>query len=264
MLIHGKPGFRNGHELYLYASVTIIYARQNGGIFNSAGKVVGYVSTRGKWAFSVTLSQGTDARWRIGSMVRLHPVHGLGSASAMTPSRCSLAVARAAACLAVLSGVGALVLVSALSPPVAYGVGSVTTTTTLGGCVLVPVGVACGVGAGGSSSTTTPVSTTTPSLARSIYDGFLLCLSGHTRTRGDRRRKLRVQPERPAGALLDERSFTAIPFMGRVDASIWVAGWFQRPVPSPRDQHADTGPNLAGYPVQRPAASDHNTSATDT
>ncbi len=81
----------------------------------------------------------------------------------MTPSRCSLAVARAAACLAVLSGVGALVLVSALSPPVAYGVGSVTTTTTLGGCVLVPVGVACGVGAGGSSSTTTPVSTTTPS-----------------------------------------------------------------------------------------------------
>jgi hypothetical protein len=79
MLIHGKPGFRNGHELYLYASVTIIYARQNGGIFNSAGKVVGYVSTRGKWAFSVTLSQGTDARWRIGSMVRLHPVHGLGS-----------------------------------------------------------------------------------------------------------------------------------------------------------------------------------------
>ena len=79
MLIHGKPGFRNGHELYLYASVTIIYARQNGGIFNSAGKVVGYVSTRGKWAFSVTLSQGTDGRWRIAYIVQLHPAGGFGS-----------------------------------------------------------------------------------------------------------------------------------------------------------------------------------------
>ena len=87
----------------------MIFTHKSGHL-RSAGNIVGYLSRlRQDWAFSVALSQGTDGRWRIATMVQLHPA-AVWVTDEMTPSRCALALARAAACLAVLIVFALLVL----------------------------------------------------------------------------------------------------------------------------------------------------------
>jgi hypothetical protein len=78
--IKGKAAVTNGHRLYLPgAAVTIVLNQKVGEYLNNEGQVVGHSPGGGKNAFSVTLAQGTDGRWRIFSIHKLDPSGGLGS-----------------------------------------------------------------------------------------------------------------------------------------------------------------------------------------
>ncbi|HTV12130.1 MAG TPA: hypothetical protein VME20_09730, partial [Acidimicrobiales bacterium] len=80
LLINHKRAIINKRPAYTPATLTVVINQKPSSFMNRSGVVVARSSGKiGKIAFSETLSQGSDAQWRIFDVYRLNPLHGLGS-----------------------------------------------------------------------------------------------------------------------------------------------------------------------------------------
>jgi hypothetical protein len=76
--IQDKLAKIDGHQLYGPASVDVVIDQKTGKLLNQHGEVIGHSSVNpGRAAFAETLSQGSDGRWRIISILKLDPRGGL-------------------------------------------------------------------------------------------------------------------------------------------------------------------------------------------
>jgi hypothetical protein len=75
--IAGKPAHIGGRQAYMPADVNVVIDQRRGKILNVNRKLVEYSPGGGKNAFAVTLTQGSDGRWRIIDIHKLNPPGGL-------------------------------------------------------------------------------------------------------------------------------------------------------------------------------------------
>lgn len=76
-LIDGKVARVNGRQAYMPATVDIVLNQKAGEYLDNKQRVVGHSAGGGRKPFAVTLTQGSDARWRIIDIYRLRPAGGL-------------------------------------------------------------------------------------------------------------------------------------------------------------------------------------------
>jgi len=80
LLVNGKLGVIGRHPAYKPSVLTVVINQKVGTFLDSTGKVEAHSTGKfGKVAFSETLIQGQDARWRIYDVNRINPAGGLRS-----------------------------------------------------------------------------------------------------------------------------------------------------------------------------------------